>query len=290
MHTHSNSNYTLTSYGMKITKADGNIEEFKPQKLVISLRKAGAKSSEIDRILRSIESNLKDGMKTQAIYQHAFQMLQESAEPIAAKYSLRRAVFGLGPTGFPFEDFLGKIFEAEGYKTKRRLMLRGKCATHEVDLAAYSPAHSFIAEAKFHMRPGITSDLQVAMYSYARYLDLASARICKGDTCGIIDLYVITNTKFSQAAIDYARCVGINLLSWDYPKKTSLHDRIEKLGVYPITVITRLSSAQKQQLLLGGIILCSDILRKPQTLQSLGLSGARINAVLSEVQSLCGSK
>ncbi len=275
---------------MKITKADGTTEDFKSQKLISSLRRAGASQAEIGRIVAHIETSLLDGMKTQMIYQKAFELMRESAEPAAAKYSLRRAVFGLGPTGFPFEDFLGKIFEAEGYKTKRRLILKGKCATHEIDLAAYSPTHSFVAEAKFHMHPGIKSDLQVAMYSYARYLDLESARICKEDVCGIISLAVITNTKFTEAAIKYAKCTGIELLSWDYPKNNSLHEKIEKFGVYPVTTLVQLSSGQKQQLLINGVILCSDILKKPQLLQHMGLSGNKIDAVLHEASSLCGSK
>lgn len=274
---------------MRITKADGEVEEFKAQKLIASLKKAGAQQNEINRIVGIIESSLRDGMKTHHIYQKAFELLRDSAEPVAAKYSLRRAVFGLGPTGFPFEDFLGKLFEAEGYKTKRRLLLRGKCATHEIDLAAYSPAHSFIAEAKFHMHPGVKSDLQVAMYSYARFLDLESARICKADVCGIISLSVITNTKFTKAAIDYAKCTGIGLLSWDYPRNESLHDKIQNLGIYPITVLTRLGSGHKQKLLDQGFILCSDIVHKPQILQNVGLTGRKADAVLAEVSSLCGS-
>lgn len=275
---------------MRITKADGTVEEFKPQKLITSLKRAGAKPNEVFRIIGLIETSLLDGMKTQMIYQKAFELLRESEEPIAAKYSLRRAVFSLGPTGFPFEDFLGKIFEAEGYKTKRRLILKGKCATHEVDLAAYSPAHSFIAEAKFHARPGIKCDIQVALYSYARYLDLASARICKDDTCGVISLSLITNTKFTSAATKYAACSGINLLSWDSPKGDSLHTKIEKYGTYPVTVITNLAAGQKQRLLEKGIILCSEILKNPYALQELGLSNKKMDMVFHEVRSLCGSK
>jgi hypothetical protein len=275
---------------MKITKADGTTEDFKPQKLISSLKKAGARQDEVFRIISSIESSLKEGMRTQMIYQKAFEMLRESADPVAAKYSLRRAVFNLGPTGFPFEDFLGKIFEAEGYKTKRRLILRGKCATHEVDIAAYSPAHSFIAEAKFHAHPGIKCDIQVALYSYARYLDLASARICKDDSCGIISLSIITNTKFTTAAIKYAACSGINLLSWDSPKGDSLHTKIDRYGTYPVTVLTYLSSSQKQRLLEKGIILCSEILKNPYSLQGMGLSSRKMDAVFHEVRSLCGPK
>ena len=203
---------------MYITKADGTRELFNQKKLEISLKRAGAKPSEVQSIVREIESILVDGMETQKIYKRAFELLRESEQPVAAKYSLRRAVLNLGPTGFPFEDFLARIFEAEGYTTKRRLLLKGKCATHEIDLATYSPTHTFVAEAKFHARPGIKSDLQVAMYSYARLLDLQSKQVCKDDVCGIVSLYVITNTKFTTAAIKYATCAGITLIDWDYPK------------------------------------------------------------------------
>lgn len=275
---------------MKIRKADGNVEEFKPQKLINSLRKAGAKNNEIEEIVHSVKQSLHDGMPTQEIFHKAFTLLRESENPTAAKYSLRRAIFGLGPAGFAFEDFLGRIFEAEGYKTKRRLILKGKCATHEVDLAAYTPKDTFIAEAKFHSHPGIKSDLQVALYSYARFLDLQSAQVCKDDICGVITLYLITNTKFTHAAIKYAQCNGINLLSWDYPKQNSLQQRIERHGLYPITVLTHLTNAQKQRLLTQNVILCSDILNKPFVLQELHLSKRKIDALLTEARALCGLK
>jgi hypothetical protein len=272
---------------MQITKADGSQEAFDIRKLEYSLRRAGAHKDEIPQIVSDVSRTLVDGARTQDIYQRAFQLLRETELPVAAKYSLRRAVFNLGPTGFPFEDFLGKIFEAQGYTTKRRLIIKGKCATHEIDLAAYSPQHSFVAEAKFHAHPGVKSDLQVAMYSYARYLDLQNSRVCKGDMCGIVSLYVITNTKFTEAAIKYGSCVGINLLSWDYPKNNSLHSMIEKLGVYPITVLTRLTSGQKQRLLQNGIILCSDILKNTTYLRELGLSESKIATITAEASQLC---
>jgi len=276
---------------MQITKADGTIEEFKVRKLETSLKRAGAEKSQINDIVRNVEMTLIEGARTQDIYKKAFELLRTNQnDPVAAKYSLRRAVFNLGPTGFPFEDFLGKLFEAQGYVTKRRLFIKGKCATHEIDLAAYSPTHSFVAEAKFHAQPGIKSDLQVAMYSYARFLDLKDEHICKGDQCGIISLSVITNTKFTDAAIKYASCCGINLLSWDYPREHSLHDMIEQYGVYPITVLTKISSGQKQMLLAGGIITCADLLKNVNALLPLGLNSLKTEAILSEASLLCGLK
>ncbi len=275
---------------MYITKADGKQELFKVKKLETSLRRAGAERSQILDIVRFIQTELTEGMHTQDIYKKAFELLRESNDPVAAKYSLRRAVFNLGPTGFPFEDFLGKLFEAQGYITKRRLFIKGRCVTHEIDLAAYSPTHSFVAEAKFHAQPGIKSDLQVAMYSYARFLDIKDEHICKGDQCGIISLSVITNTKFTDAAIKYAECTGINLLSWDYPKQRSLHDLIEQYSVYPITALTKLAGGQKQMLLNSGIILCSDLLKTPKSLHALGLNNQKTDAILGEASLLCGLK
>lgn len=272
-----------------ITKADGESEYFKVEKLRRSLRRAGASPDEVNDIVANVTKILYDGMQTQEIYRHAFSLLRESKPPAAARYSLRRALFGLGPSGFPFEKFLARVFEEEGYTTKTGIVIPGKCADHEIDVAAYKENHSFVAEAKFHARPGIKSDLQVAMYSYARLLDLKEARICTDDICGIKEFWLITNTKFTSAAERYGGCVGINLLSWDYPRNNNLHDRIQRSGVYPITVLQSLSVAQAQTLINRGLILCKDILQNQHILRHLHLSKRKLEAVLNEAAMVCKS-
>lgn len=272
---------------MQILKADGTSESFKPEKLKRSLRKAGATKEEISSIVAEIESILHDGMKTQEIYRHAFTLLRSSEMPAAARYSLRRALFNLGPTGFPFEDFLARLFEISGYSTKTRVTLKGKCAEHELDVAAYKPDHSFLVEAKFHARPGIKSDLQVALYSYARHMDLVGQKSCTEDVCGVSELWVVTNTKFTSSAQKYAECCGLKLLSWDYPKQNNLHDRIREAHLYPVTVLQSLSSAQKQALIKRGVIVCRDLLEKPHLVRHLHLSVRKTEAVLSEARQLC---
>lgn len=271
---------------MKITKADGSIEEFKENKLRNSLHNAGADRNEVDEIVTKISRELYEGMKTEEIYSQAFQYLRELETPSAARYSLRRALFGLGPTGFPFEDFLARMFQEEGYETRKRIQIAGKCALHEIDVGAFKEDHSFVAEAKFHARPGIKSDLQVALYSYARKLDLSEQKICAADVCGIQNFWVITNTKFTSTAENYAECVGLNLLSWDFPKHKNLHNRIEEAGLYPITVLQGLSVAQKRTLLEKNIIVCRDLLKRPQVLRYAHISERKTEAVLSEARQL----
>jgi hypothetical protein len=270
-----------------VTKADGTQEPFRVSKLRDSLERAGATREEIVDISKRIEEMLHDGIETQEIYRLAFELLRNSEQPIAARYSLRRALFGLGPTGFPFEDFLARLFQTEGYETQTRLIASGKCVMHEIDVAAYKPDHCFVAEAKFHSRPGVKSDLQVVMYSYARLLDLKGTKIKPDHVCGISDLIVITNTKFTTTAERYAECNGVQLLSWNYPHRDNLHDRIQKSGLYPITVLQTISQTQKRALIERGMIVCRDITDRPGALRHLHLSPKRMEAVLAEAAALC---
>lgn len=269
-----------------ITKADGTSEYFKVEKLRRSLRRAGATPGEINEVIAEVNTTLYDGIKTQEIYRHAFSLLRTNRPPAAARYSLRRALFSLGPTGFPFEKFLARLFQQDGYQTKTGIFLQGKCAPHEIDIAAYTETHSFVGEAKFHARPGIKSDLQVAMYSYARFLDLKETKICPEDVCGINEFWLITNTKFTSTAEHYGNCIGLKMLSWDYPKKNNLHDRIQRTGVYPITVLQNITSSQAETLISRDIILCRDIIEHKQVLRHLHLSKRKHEALLQEIDDL----
>tara|TARA_B100000745_G_scaffold76832_2_gene46516 strand:- start:4053 stop:4886 length:834 start_codon:yes stop_codon:yes gene_type:complete len=270
-----------------VTKADGSRERFKETKLRKSLKRSGATDEEVKEIVDKVNKILYDGIRTGEIYRRAFEFLRANEVTSAARYSLRRALFGLGPTGFPFEDFLAELFEAEGYKSRTRVALTGHCVEHELDVASYNAEHSFVCEAKFHARPSIKSDLQVVMYCYARFLDLRGRKICKEDHCGIDNFVVVTNTKFTRTAEDYAKCVGVELLSWDYPKKNNLHDRIQRAQIYPISTLQQLSMSDKRALIKRGIITCRSLLKNESQLRHLHISEKKFEAVISEARQLC---
>ena len=272
---------------VKIIKADGSHEYFKIEKLRRSLRRAGAGPDEVNTIVSEISDVIYDGIHTQEIYRQAFNLLRQSKLPTAARYSLRRALFSLGPTGFPFERFLGRLFALDGYKTKTGIILQGHCAPHEIDIVAYHDTHSFVGEAKFHARPGIKTDLQVAMYSYARLLDLKEVKVCDESICGVKEFWLITNTKFTSTAEQYGECVGLKMLSWDYPRRDNLHDRIQRARIYPITVIQSLTMAQIATLIGHEIIICSDLVEKREVLRNLHLSPEKQEIIIKEAISIC---
>jgi Holliday junction resolvase-like predicted endonuclease len=186
----------------------------------------------------------------------------------------------LGPTGYPFEDFVGKILESVGYKTVVRQLLRGKCVTHEVDVIAERNGKRAMIEAKFHNNPGIRSDLHVALYTHARFLDLK-------EKYDLNEAWIVTNTKTTTDAIAYAECMGMKTVSWSYPAEGSLRDLIEQSDLRPITMLTSLSSSQKIKLLENHIVLCKDIDANPSYLDLLHLPPEERKRALSEVAFIC---
>ena len=128
------------------------------------------------------------------------------------------------------------------------------------------------------------------MYSYARKLDLKGKRSCSRDVCGIEEFMIITNTKFTHTAEKYAECVGLSLLSWDYPRHNNLHDRIQRAGIYPITVLQSLSAAQKKALIERDVIICADLIEKPHLLRHTHISRRKTETVLSEARQLCAGE
>lgn len=272
---------------VSVLKADGTRELFRETKLRQSLKKAGATNGEVELIMRDIEGELFDGITTEILYRRAFELLRGLPQPAAARYSLRRALFGLGPTGFPFEDYLAKLYQHDGYRTKTRAIIRGKCTTHELDVIAWKPDDCVVAEAKFHQQPGTKSDLQVVLYTYARFLDLEAKSLHSHKDVTVRRTAVITNTKFTTAAIEYAKCVGMELIGWDHPRERSLQKWIEHSKLYPVTALSNLRPREKTVLLSQGVIMCSDLIDKPAVLSSVGLTKTRVRAVLDEARLLC---
>ena len=268
-----------------ITKADGQMEPFDPAKLEHSLAHAGASSTMRAKILAKVLHELHPGIMTEEIYRHAFEMLREQeATPVAARYSMKRAVFALGPSGFPFERFLAEVFKGHGWSVRTEVILTGRCAPHEVDVLMEKDGQRVGIEAKFHNDPGGKTDIKDALYVHARYEDLkrapeASSRVDEG--C------LVTNTRFTKNAIRYAQCSNLRLLGWDYPRTRGLLNLIEEAKVHPLTCLTTLSDGEKRRLLDQKIVLCKHV-QTPHILQEYGVKPDRIPRVLEEAKLLCG--
>ncbi|HEV7121537.1 MAG TPA: ATPase [Candidatus Paceibacterota bacterium] len=269
-----------------IVKADGTLEKFVPEKLEESLRRAGAGAGAAEKIRRTIETSIAPGSESNDIYRRAFQMLRQEGRAAAARYSLRRALFEFGPSGHPFEDFVGELFKKEGWSIETRRLIPGKCVTHEVDVYATRGSETLAAELKYHNDPGYKTDVKIALYVKARFDDIWQCDPAKEGTCPIDRGYLVTNTKFTTQAIDYATCSGISLLGWSYPHHGNLYDRIVASALYPITALTTLRKAEKR-LLIDKNISTTDLLRQHrELLREIGVTPERIGSIVAEIETL----
>lgn len=277
----------LSPETLTIVKANGHHETFDPEKLRFSLLNSGASQADTEEVLEHLIPELHSGMTTGDIYRHAFAILKNISRPVARSYSLRRAVMDLGPSGFPFEDFVAEILKVKGYECVTRQTVLGGCVPHEVDVVAWNPKKLVMIEAKFHNELGTKSDLKVVLYIKARFDDLKeNVYAYGGKDRKVTDSWLITNTKFSSTAIHYAECKGMTLIGWNYPEKGNLQDMIEEEGLHPVTCLTSLSEAEKRTLLTSGVVLCSMIKENPGILTKLLGEGVDAEAILNEINEL----
>jgi hypothetical protein len=274
---------------MLITKANGEQEPFQKEKLERSLKRAGTPGDTVEKIIEHIEGELHDGMTTAEIYRHAFELLKrEVVEPVAARYSLRRAIMDLGPSGFPFESFLAEMFRARGYRATTNIYLSGSCAEHEIDVLAESETSVVAVEAKFHNAQGFKTDLKGVLYVQARAEDLTKTHFDGKETVGKTGaVWLITNTKFTHNALKYATCAGLIVIGWTYPQEGNLHDLIDETGLHPVSCLTTLSGSQKKALFERRIVLCRTVKDDPTVLESIGLDAQKAAPVVREARELC---
>jgi len=270
-----------------IIKADGTKELFNPDKLQRSLRKIGTPQDTVDIILAEIQSTLKEGSTTKEIYTKAFTLLKKHKKSASLRYSLKKAVADLGPSGFPFEDYVSEIFKAQGYETLTDQIVMGKCVPHEMDVVAWNDKELIMIEAKFHTDFGTTSDLKVALYIKARFEDLQNTVFKFGGverkmTKGML----ITNTKFSTTAIQYGECNNLNMLGWNYPISHNLHDLIEKMDLTPLTVLTTITQNEKKMFLANKVVMAKQ-LGDFGILKKFGIPDENAKNIIREVYEIC---
>lgn len=266
---------------VEVVKATGEREKFSEGKVRSSIQRSGMPQDLQEQVIAHLKTIVYDGILTREIYSHIREFLKKEPR-YAAKYSLKQAIMELGPTGYPFEDFVAKLLEAQGYKTSVRNHLVGRCVSHEVDVVAQKGVLRVMVEAKYHNLPGTKTDVRVALYTKARFDDLLKKN-------NLNQVWLVTNTKATEDAITYAVCMGMKIASWNYPEGEGLRDLVEQSGLIPITALTSISQSQKQQLLSQGVIFCKDVCTQPTCLQGLGISQEKKELILAECSFLAGS-
>jgi hypothetical protein len=240
-----------------VIKASGIREPFNEEKIVRSLASSGLSLDTASQTVDYLKRHLKPEITTGAIYGRVSSYLQENA-PVENyfNYGLKRAVMALGPSGFAFEILVSDLLKLEKYKTEVGVVTQGKCVTHEVDVIAQKENDKYFIECKYHNVPGYKTDIQVALYTYARFLDVDSAQ--KHNGSGTTNhSWLVTNTKITSEVLDYCQCVGLKYTTWTSPKGQGLQDMIVTSGLHPITLLYGIGRNKINSLLNRDIVTCT---------------------------------
>lgn len=267
---------------MYVTKASGKKEEFKPKKVLGTLLRAGASRELADKVVKEVKEKVRDGTTTKEILKTTLKLLKKKKPEVGAIYDLKRAIMSLGPTGFPFEKFFAEILRNYGYEVQLNRNLKGKLISHEIDIIAKKD-FTYMVENKYHGSVGLYTNSKVALYTYARFLDLKE----KFDYP-----WLVTNTRLSPKAAKYAKGVKMKVTSWQYPKNENLRDLIENKKLYPITILKSVDESVKLKLFNSKIMLVLDLLK--YNLEGLskktGISKEMSEKIIEEAQKIYNVK
>jgi len=238
-----------------VIKASGQAVPFDSNKVEVTCIRAGASKKLAEQVVKKVSEQLRNGMRTREVYRMVLNALAavDEGQIIKHRYRLKESIMLMGPAGFSFETYVGKILENYGYDVEAtRSQVNGKCVKHEIDLVAKSHLTNerYMIECKYHNFPGIYTGLKESLYTHARFLDLSDV---------FNNEMLVCNTKVSDDVITYAKCIGQKLLCWRFPHDKGLENMIEEKGLYPITILG-LRTPELQTLSQNKIMLARDLL------------------------------
>lgn len=272
-----------------IVKSSGRIERFDLQKLADSLVRSGAPPDVAQDIARTVGTQISPSSRTKAIFRLARKLLRQYNRVSEMKYSLKKALSALGPSGYPFEKYVARILKAHGYAVEVDKVLEGYCVSHEVDVFATKGNEHFVIECKYHSNGGNPTDVKIALYVHSRFEDIRKAYARTPGGTALYRGMLVTNTRCTSDAIKYAECAGLGIMSWRYPEKESLEKMIEQKRLYPVTILPSARKGTLEALFRNDIILAQDIadMDAQMFLKKSGLDAATAGAIKRQADALC---
>ncbi len=239
---------------IRVIKRNSGEEIFSPEKLCASLHLIGAGKQLSRSVCKLIEQSLVSEVSTDEIFRLTRDFLYERNPSLAALYALERGLSALGPSGFAFEQFVAAIFYEMGYEVQTNVYIPGEAVTHEIDVWAKKGNVIFLSEAKYKNDFKLKTHIDKVMYADARLQDIRRRAHRDGDTYEY-HMWVITNTRFTDNAILYAKHRDIQLVGWNYPHDINLMSIVYEKRLFPVTVLPSITKYALKQMSRMDLIL-----------------------------------
>lgn len=242
----------------KIIKKSGVEELFQSQKLCDSMVDVGASDELAKQVCNIVEESIETGVSTDKIFDTTRRYLKKFDPQVSAIYALERGLGALGPSGFIFEQYVAALFKEMDYDVQTNLMVPGEGVTHEIDVWAEKGNVVYIIEAKYRNEYKLKTHINQVMYADARLGDIRRRAEKEGDTREYF-VWVVTNTKFTNSAVNYVAYRDVQLMGWDYPKFINLKKIVSERKLYPVTILPSITKKALKVLADKKIILVKSL-------------------------------
>ena len=272
----------------RVKKASGEWEDFDYHKLVTSINRCGAPPEVAEEIARRVMAETGPKTSTKKIFRLAKKHLNAMHHSSGLRYSLKKALFRLGPTGYPFEKYIAAILAHYGYKTLTNQLIKGRCVTHEVDVIAENEKELLVIECKYHNTATRTSDVKTALYVQSRVEDLRPSFAATHPSVTYKG-GLFTNTRLTEDAYEFANCAGLKTLGWRHPRGKGLEKLIEEKRLYPVTLLTGIKRGLAEKLVEHDIILLKDLMEMTaeEIASMLSLDARRARRIKRTADEMC---
>lgn len=271
----------------KIIKKHGREELFNSEKLCQSVTAVGVPDNLARQVCSIVDDSIESGVSTDKIFTTTRRYISEFNPKMAAIYSLERGLSALGPSGFIFEQYVAALFKEMGYYVKTNVYAKGEGVTHEIDVWAEKGNVVFVIEAKYRNDFRAKTHINQVMYADAKVQDIRRRAKKDGDNREFYE-WVVTNTQFTDNAINYVEYRDMQLMGWDYPKYINLKKIVYERNLYPVTVLPSITKKALKQFSADGIILVKQLLDldENQFMQYYDLSHTLSKKLVREINEL----
>jgi hypothetical protein len=185
-----------------VTKADGSKQLFDREKIVQTCQRMGANPQVANQIDQEIENGLYEGITTKEILQTIFKLMGQHKPAVKHLFDLKYGISLMEPKP-EFEVFVRVLLAHSGFQVKSNMILKGLCGEHEVDAIAVKDGLTYLVEAKHHSNYHALTGLDESRIARAIIED-----VTEGYTSGVTEIkieraIIVTNTKYSEHAINY---------------------------------------------------------------------------------------
>jgi len=246
---------------VSVTKANGSQQPYDREKIIRTCLRLGASREVAIQIEQHVARRVYDGISTQKILQIIFTLIRKQKPAVKHLFDLRRGI-SLMESKPEFEVFVRALLMHSGFQVQPNAILRGLCGEHEVDAIATKDGLTYLVEAKHHVNYHALTGLDESRIARAIIEDVTEGYSSGATEVKIDRAMIVTNTRFSDHAINYGRCREILQVGWASPENFALRDTIQKYKLYPLSCLRGVSIETRLRLVNSGIVLIKQLLEQ----------------------------